>query len=48
MVRESGVVEFRYQSVGERAQALLAIAAADFRDQVGRAWRPLHAAHIGA
>lgn len=48
VVTEHGIADLRYQSVADRAQALIAIAAPDFRDQLERAWRSLHAAHIGA
>jgi 4-hydroxybutyrate CoA-transferase len=47
VVTEHGIADVRYLSVEERAQALIGIAGADFREDLSRAWHQLHATHMG-
>jgi acyl-CoA hydrolase len=48
VVTEHGTADLRYKSVDERAQALIAIAAPQFRAMLQQAWQPLRILHLGS
>jgi acyl-CoA hydrolase len=43
VVTEHGVADLRFKDHGERARALIAVAAPDHRDALEQAWRPVAA-----
>ncbi len=47
VVTEHGTADLRYKSIDERADALMGVAAPQFRRMLEEAWRPLRRAHLG-